>query len=162
MSTPDVSAAPAAQPETVEATPPPAAPAPPLEVRPETVVAATFEALKAKPRRKDEVLVPSVDETGRPVKLKLKLVAISSQEYDALVDAHPPTPKQRDQGAIYNADTFGPALLERVVVDPKIDYEGWRELWVHPDWSGGELGGVFNTALRICQGGLGVPFTGLG
>lgn len=133
-----------------------------IPVHPETVVAATFEALMAKPRRKDEVEIPTQDSEGRPVKLRLKLEAISSKEFDNLQDSHPPTTKERDRGAIYNVDTFGPALLERVVVEPKLGYEQWRELWAHPDWSGGELGGVFNRALRLCQGGLDVPFTGLG
>lgn len=157
MSTPTVDAA---TPVSEQPTPPQKTPA--VEqpaVLSETVRSATFEALLAKPRRRDEVLLPSVAGDGQPIKLRLKLEAISAVEYDQLVDAHPAKAKDRERGSVFDINTFGPALLERVVVDPKLTYEQWRELWNSPDWAGGEIGALYGRATRLCQGGLDVPFT---
>lgn len=142
----------------VEDPAPTAAPVPPRGTR----RPATFDTLRKKRRREGPVVVHTNDDDGEPVELVLRYRALGGKAYDRLVEEHPPTQKQREQGAIYNVDTFAPALIARCCIDPVLSVEQAQELYDSEEWSAGETGGLFIEALRICNAGLDVPFTDRG
>lgn len=120
---------------------------------------ATFEQLMKKPRRTLAFTVYSLDDEGEEIALNLKYRALSSKEYDDLQSAHPPSAKEKRDGAIYNVDTFAPALIASVAVTPKLSVEQASQLYHSPEWSGGEIATMFLNALRVCNAGLDVPFS---
>ncbi|MEP7036245.1 MAG: hypothetical protein ABI934_11710 [Actinomycetota bacterium] len=119
---------------------------------------ATFNQLIGKPRRVlgFEVVIPGPD--GEDVQLKMKYQAIPSKAYDKLVSENPPTPKEKQLGAQYNPDTFAPALISAVSLEPRLSIEQAAEIYDSPEWSGGEVASLFMNALRVCNAGLDVPF----
>lgn len=76
--------------------------------------------------------------------------AIDWRTYDALITANPPTAEQRVAGGAYNPDTFAPALLARVCVEPKIDEDHWTEIFATEGWGHGEVGSLFWRAMDLC------------
>lgn len=148
-------------------TPVPAAPA----ATPEVVAAvdaiikearkrpATLAELKSKKRRVVSFDIHSLDEDGADVALTLKYQALSRTEYDELVAAYPPTPKQKSDGMIYNPETFAPALVAAVSVDPKLSIADVKDLMEDPSWSPGEIETLTGMAFGLCQQGAGIPFT---
>lgn len=119
---------------------------------------ATFEQLKAKPRRVSKFDVHTLDDEGVEIALTMKYKALSSKEYDKLIEAHPPTSREKAKGAVYNVDTFAPALIAAVSAEPKLSEEQAAELYNSPEWSGGEVQTLFVEALKVCNAGLNVPF----
>lgn len=119
---------------------------------------ATFAQLIRKPKRTLVFPITTVDEDGSEVTLNLKFQAISSKEYDDLIAANPPTSKQRQNGNAYNVDTFAPALIAAVSLEPKMTVEQAKEIYFSPEWATGEVGELFVSALRVCSSGLDVPF----
>ena len=115
---------------------------------------ATLEQLLAKPPRTTTVEI-SVGED----KAAMRFRALGSKAYDDLAAAHPPTAKQKADGAVWNTDTFPPALIAAASLEPVISVEDAVKIWESPDWSRGELFDLFDQLLRLNQGGLGVPFT---
>jgi hypothetical protein len=83
--------------------------------------------------------------------IRFVLRALSRSEFQRLLDAHQPTPKQRkDNPAIqWNPDTFGPALVAACSVEPRLSLEQTREMWDSANWSPGELGRLENTAFML-------------
>lgn len=124
--------------------------------------AATVEELLKKRRRETTVEINTSDDAGNDVTLQLRFRAISSKQYDDLVGKHEPTTKQKADGAVYNIDTFAPALIAAVSLEPKLSVEDAEAIYNSDEWSGGEIGGLFLSALRLCNAGLDVPFTGRG
>lgn len=120
--------------------------------------AATFAALQRKPRRTVTFPVSTVDEDGEETQLMVKFQALSAKDYDKLVAAHPPTPKEKSLGAVYNVDTFAPALISAVSLEPRLTVEEATELYTSPDWSGGEMASLFIQAQRVCNSGIDIPF----
>lgn len=121
---------------------------------------ATLALLKGKKRAQREVLVEIPGEDG-PEQASFLFRAISRREYDALIDEHPPTKAGVARGDIFNMDTFAPALLAKVIIEPRVPEDEWRDLWKSPDWSSGELNGLFVTAAGLCNSGFElVPTTG--
>ena len=121
---------------------------------------ATLAQLKGKKRAVREVLVTIPGEDG-PEEASFLFRAISRREYDALIDEHPPSKAGVARGDVFNMDTFAPALLSKVIVEPRIPEDDWRDLWKSPDWSSGELNGLFVTAAGLCNSGFElVPTTG--
>lgn len=121
---------------------------------------ATLDLLKGKRRATREVAVTIPGADGDQ-EVSFLFRAISRKEYDALLDDHPPTKVGIAKGDSYNLETFAPALLSRVVVEPRISEDDWRDLWKSPDWSAGELNGMFITAAGLCNTGFElVPTTG--
>lgn len=119
---------------------------------------ATFEQLRAKPRRVLHFDVHTTDEAGEELTLKMKFKALSSTEYDKLVEKNPPSAKDKQRGAVYNVDTFAPALIAAVSSEPKLTEEQAVEIYNAPEWSGGEITTLFMKALQVCNAGLDVPF----
>jgi hypothetical protein len=134
----------------------------PLSPAPETpapaaklggVPRATMADLDAKKRAEREVAVEVPGPDG-PKQVSFLFRAISRKEYDLLIDAHPPTKIQVAKGDQFNVDTFAPTLLANVCVEPEIDAPTWGRYWKSPEWSNGELMGLFFTAQSLCNSGF--------
>lgn len=133
-----------------------------LEVQSEQRAAAqraTFEALKAKKPAEREVSIV-LNEGEPPASFLFR--AISAPRYDKLMTANPPTKEQLADGAAFNVNTFGPALLAGVVAEPQMTVEQWTEIWNSDEWSGGEISGLYSTAMELCSRGLNLAPTAAG
>ena len=120
---------------------------------------ATFKDLLHKPARIKEVVLKVPDDGGTIIEYVVTLRAIGSKAYDVLVGMHPPTGEQKKEGASYNPDTFGPALIAACAVEPRITPNEAKELWESDEWSRGEVMELFVAAVEVCSRGLDVPFT---
>jgi|GEM_PF-2201363 len=120
---------------------------------------ATFKDLLHKPARTKEVALKVPDEGGTIIEYVVTLRAIGSKSYDVLVGMHPPTAEQKKDGASYNPDTFGPALISSCAASPLITPNEAKELWESDEWSRGEVMELFVAAVEVCSRGLDVPFT---
>lgn len=117
----------------------------------------TFEAFKSKKRATQEFEFELGGE-----QMSLFYQAVSAQEWDELINANPPTNKQKAEAAAtgnpasYDPEKFAPALLARVCIDPAMTVVQWKELWNSPDWNKGELNELFWSAVGLCNRGLDV------
>lgn len=110
---------------------------------------ATFTKLKNKKRAEREY---TADLGGEPATLLYR--AIGATAYDKLLTKYPPTKEQLADGAAFNANTFAPALLARVCVEPAMDEAEWAEIWHSEDWNRGEVSELFWNAVELCNKGL--------
>ena len=115
---------------------------------------ATFSDLISKPRRTKTVSVGNG--SG---KLTVKIQAIGSTEYDALIESHQPTAAQKKKNNVYNTETFAPALIAACVIEPNLSLEEAKELYHSSTWASGEIGGLFIDCMKLCNEGLDIPFT---
>jgi hypothetical protein len=123
---------------------------------------ATFEMLVKKPRLEREVPVKIPGDDGEYSEVVMLFRSIGARDYDRLLGRHAPTTEQRAEGASYNINTFGPALISRVCIDPEMSEDQAAEIWNSPDWGRGEVMSLFSAAVELCNKGLDIPFTGLG
>jgi hypothetical protein len=123
---------------------------------------ATFGDLVKKKRRESDVVIASVDDAGNDLELVLRFRALSPKEFDDLVAQYPPNTKQKAEGMAYNPDTFGPALVAAVSLEPKLTVGEVTELIDSGVWSPGEVNTLTGSAMQVCQTGAGVPFTARG
>jgi hypothetical protein len=123
---------------------------------------ATFEMLVKKPRLEREVPVKIPRDDGEMSEVVMLFRAVGARDYDRLLTKHPPTTEQRAEGSSYNINTFGPALISRVCIDPEMSEEQTAEIWNSSDWGRGEVMSLFSAAVELCNKGLDIPFTGLG
>lgn len=119
---------------------------------------ATFDQLAGKKRAEEEITV-SLSGNGTDDKVTLLFRAIGTREYDKLLGKHPPKAEQKVEGASYNIDSFGPALIAKCAAEPELTEAQSKELWESDDWSRGEIMTLFRTAVEVCNRGLDVPFT---
>ena len=112
---------------------------------------ANFELLKKKRRQQQEF---SLKVNGEEFTFLFE--SVSAKTWDDLVTRHKPTTEQKADNMAYNPDTFGPALLSRVCIDPDMNEAEWREIWTSEDWSKGELSELFWSAVGLCNKGLDV------
>lgn len=117
---------------------------------------ATVQDLLEKARRTKTITLGG--DTGPAISFQ----ALGAQEYDDLIAKHPPTAKQKKDGATWNPDTFAPALVAHCSVEPKIDGETALQIWESESWSRGELMDLFMQVVQMNAEGLDVPFTGKG
>jgi len=120
---------------------------------------ATFADLQAKPKRTKEVVLMVPDADGDVIEFVITLKAIGSRAYDDLMAKYPPTPEQKKDGATYNPETFGPALIAACSWEPRLTPNEALEIWNSEDWSRGEVMEVFVGCIEVCSRGLDVPFT---
>lgn len=120
---------------------------------------ATFDLLKSKPRAEREVVLRLPSGDGEYEELSMLFRAIGSQDYDKLLTKNPPTQEQKADGGSYNVNTFGPALLSKVCVEPDMDQKQWAEIWNSPDWNRGEMMQLFLVAVELCNRGLDIPLS---
>ena len=81
------------------------------------------------------------------------------REYDKLVAKHPPKPEQRAEGSSFDIDTFAPALIAAVCVDPEMSEKDAKDIWNSPAWSRGDLMVLFRNAVELNNRGLDIPFS---
>jgi len=121
---------------------------------------ATFNKLLKKPRVEREVSLIMPTDDGGTEEISFKFRSLGAQEYDKLIDAHPPTTVQKVDGASFNIDTFAPALISKVCVDPELSYEECKAIWDSPDWNRGELMHLFSESMNLCNSVQSkIPFT---
>lgn len=120
---------------------------------------ATLDLLKGKKRAVSKFKIYLPDEDGSNMELELTYRAIGAREYDKLVGKHPPTTEQRADGANFNLDTFAPALIAAVAVEPELSEADAKEIWNSPEWSRGEVFELWRKAVDLCNRGLDIPFT---
>ena len=120
---------------------------------------ATLDHLKKKTRARETFSIFIADEDGQPQELTLTYQAIGAQEYDKLVRKHPPTAEQRVEGASFNIDSFGPALIAKSCLEPEMTEADAKELWNSPEWSRGDLMVLFRHAVDLNNRGVDIPFT---
>jgi hypothetical protein len=123
---------------------------------------ATFADLTRKPRRKIEFTITTADENGGTIEVGMRFKALNPDEYDEVVAAHPPKPADKQKGAVFNIDTFAPALISAVSDDPPLSYEEAAEIYKSKEWSSGEITSLFLYAQRVCNSGLDIPFNDRG
>lgn len=85
---------------------------------------------------------------------KVTVRALPPDEWEELVDLHPPTEAQRANGALWNVTTFRPALLALSVVpaegDDPMSAEDWASLSKEAGaLAAGELNALFNAAVSV-------------
>jgi hypothetical protein len=122
---------------------------------------ATFEKLKAKKRAELEFTTKLTTEAGIE-EMSFLYRAIGAQDYDRLLTKYPPTTEQKANGSNYNMNTFAPALLSRVCIEPVLDEAEWAEIWNSAAWNVGELSNLFWSAVELCNRGLDVNPTEAG
>lgn len=116
---------------------------------------ATLRALISKKPREKEVTLSLPGET-EPMTFLFR--SMGARDWETLVTKYPPTASQRSDGQPFNTDTFPPALLARVCVDPEISEEDWNEIWNSPDWNRGEISDLYGQAVTLCTQGFDIPF----
>jgi hypothetical protein len=117
---------------------------------------ATLEMLRNKKPSEREVLT-RLDPEGEQVSFLLR--AMSATGYDRLVTKHPPTAEQQVEGAQFNVDSFAPALMARVIIEPEAEESFWRERWDDQNWGRGEIASLYFACSELCNRGLDlVPF----
>ncbi len=116
---------------------------------------ASADLFRSKRRAQQEFTL-TMDHGEGPEEYTVMLRAVSARDWDQLVTKNPPTKEQRSDQMSYNPDTFGPAMLARVVVDPVMNEAEWSDIWNSPEWSKGELQELFWSAVGICNRGLDV------
>lgn len=121
-------------------------------------VYADWDELINKSQRTDDVLINMLV-GGKYQERWVKIEAIGNTAYDKLVAKHKPTTKQRDEGHIFNPDTFPAALIAACMKRPELSEEQALELSKSDKWSGGEFGGLFVRCQRICQGNPDLAFS---
>lgn len=134
---------------------------PPVQAKPEAVT-ATFDMLVKKPRRVVTQTVTMPDGSGGIMQLKLKFEGLSPTKFDELGAAYPPTGKDKQENRVWDSVRFPIALVAATCIEPKMTYEQVEQLYNHPDWASGEFNDLFVAAMRATNGGLDVPFNGLG
>lgn len=112
---------------------------------------ATREALLCKKRAVREFEL-ALEPGEAPQRFRFR--ALGAKAYDRLLTANAPTPEQRARAQAFNPNTFAPALLAAVCEEPALSESDWTEVFASEDWSGGELGTLFNAALELCGQGF--------
>lgn len=120
---------------------------------------ATLDLLKNKKRASMEFALYVHDEDGEQTEITLKFQSIGARDYDKLVAKHPPKPDQRAEGAAFNIDTFAPALIAAVSVEPEMTLQDAQDIWTSPDWSRGDLMVLFRNAIELNNRGVDIPFS---
>lgn len=85
--------------------------------------------------------------------LTVDMRALAAADWEALVEAHPPSDEQRSRGADVNMASFRPALLAASVVvadgDQGLTEVEWAELAGSGQVAAGELELLFGTAVTL-------------
>jgi hypothetical protein len=121
---------------------------------------ATFDLLRSKGRQQKELVINVPMGDGEAQETTLLFKALGAKEWEDLISKHPPTLDQKADGEPFNTDTFAPALLAQVCVDPAMSLDEWTEIWESPEWNRGEVAMFYGEAVSLCTLGFDVPFKG--
>lgn len=113
---------------------------------------ATLDMLRDKRPAEREVAVKLNPDDEEPVTFLLR--ALPATAYDRLVTKHPPTTDQQADGNSFNVDTFAPALMAAVIIEPAAEDRFWRERWADPNWGRGEIASLYFACSELCNRGL--------
>lgn len=113
---------------------------------------ATLEMLRDKRPAEREVSTKLNPDDEEEVTFLLR--ALSATAWDKLVARHPATDAQQTEGAAFNIDTFAPALMARVIVEPEAEESFWKERWSDPNWGRGEVASLYFACSGLCDRGL--------
>ncbi|WP_435233369.1 hypothetical protein [Micromonospora aurantiaca (nom. illeg.)] len=102
--------------------------------------------------------------------LTLRLRALDGDEWQRLVDEHPPRRKAgaeeadpRDATAVWNTSTFPRALLRAATVEPQLDDEDWRLLLgdesTRSKLTDPQITDAANTVARLSRFSISLPFS---
>lgn len=84
---------------------------------------------------------------------QLELRALLPQQWDELVEAHPPTPEQATLGALWDLTSFRPALIAESVVTPAgeepLSAADWADLATGGHITGPEYNRLFNVCYEL-------------
>ena len=80
--------------------------------------------------------------------------ALGPREYDTLLTKYPPTPEQKEAGAIFDVFSFGPAMMTKACVDPVLTGDEWNQIWTSEAWGRGEVMDLFWGAVELTNQGL--------
>jgi len=119
---------------------------------------ATLDLLRNKRPREREISL-KIPGTEGDTEATFLFRSIGAKEWELLVGKHKPTNAQRADGQPFNIDTFPPALLARVCVEPQLTEDDWMEIWTSPDWNRGEISDFYQAAVDLCTTGFDVPFS---
>jgi len=119
-----------------------------------TSTRATFSRLQNKAPQEKEVVVKTGD-----TEMSFLFRSIGAREWDLLVSKYPPTSAQRAEGQPFNTETFPPALMARVCIEPALSTEEWTQIWESETWSRGEIGDLYSAAVNLCTNGFNIPFS---
>ncbi len=123
---------------------------------------ATLELLKAKRPAETTFSLYLTNEEGEQVEATMKFRAIGAKAYDKLMAKHPPKAEQRIEGAAFDIDSFAPALISAVCVEPELTEKDVKEIWDSPEWSRGDLMVLFTNAVNLNNRGIDIPFNANG
>lgn len=89
----------------------------------------------------------AAQEAADEAQVRITLRGLPRAAYEELMAAHPPTDEQKEDGQVYNPDTFAPALISTCSVDgmPLEDAKELLRLLSQP-----ETGLLFTTAIAVC------------
>ncbi|MEV4521480.1 hypothetical protein AB0J77_14725 [Micromonospora tulbaghiae] len=96
--------------------------------------------------------------------LRMRLRALPSHRFQALVDEHPSrvvdeNVDRRDRVFGFNVDTFFPALIAACTVDPVLDAEDWESLLGDDGkLTDGQVGRLADKAWKLNKKDINVPF----
>lgn len=140
-------------------------PTKPIDDKPSEVARtkrATFDRLSKKKRAERELPITLVGDDGEEEEVFILFRAIGATAYDDLIAKHTPTAKQKLDGAVYNIDTFAPALIAACSVDPDLSYAEAKAIWDSEEWSRGEVMTLFGGCVELNNKGLNAPFIAAG
>lgn len=80
---------------------------------------------------------------------QITITALPPNEIEDLLKKHRPTPEQEKRGALYNPDTFKPALVAACVLDSDITEDDWAEYMTKGPMSFGESVALFNACWDV-------------
>lgn len=114
---------------------------------------------------KIEQQIEELLEEAQEYVVTFKLRDIGRKKLNDLAQKHPPTKEQTDQykklgapGVLeYNPDTFGPALLTAVCIEPEMTLDAAERIF--EEWGAGEVDSLFNACLRVTQGRASIPLS---
>jgi len=103
-----------------------------------------------------EKQLAALEKTRGDAVVRFEFAGLNGYEYDRLIRCHQPTAKQRGEmnktgdRAMWNAETFPPALVDACMISPKLSEDDVGELFKSPMWNAAETGMLFSTALLAC------------
>ena len=83
----------------------------------------------------------------------VQLRGLPAEEWEALVQLHPPVGAARDEGALWNVVTFRPALLAVSVLpdegEEPLSEQDWAEIIALKTMTSGEINSIYNRAVDL-------------